>query len=142
MPTTLNPQIVGQAENAHKPLLDRVLSRTGTTKHQWVALKLTALSGGTIDRAQLIGRITGALKIPDAAALAALTELTAAHLLQVQPGEAPTIELTPAGQERHREIGSAIDEIIARVYGDIPPGDLETAGRVLTLITARLNAEN
>ncbi|MFD1934769.1 hypothetical protein ACFSKW_25165 [Nonomuraea mangrovi] len=33
-------------------------------------------NGGSIDRAQLVDRITGALKIPETAAQAALTELT------------------------------------------------------------------
>ena len=135
----LNPQIVGQAENAHLPVLKRILAQTGTTKNQWVALTLTTAAGGAIDRNQLIGRLTDALKIDNAAAVAAISELTTTQLLE--DGEESGVELTDSGQARYREIRSAVDEVIGRVYRDIPADDLATAGRVLTLITARLNAE-
>jgi DNA-binding MarR family transcriptional regulator len=137
----LNPQIVGQAENAHLPILASILARTGTTKNQWVALSLTAAAGGTVDHDQLAARITGALKIDRAAAVAAITELTAAGMLSALPGEESRVGLTDAGEARYREIRSAVDEVIGRVYRDIPADDLATAGRVLILITARLNAE-
>jgi hypothetical protein len=138
---TLTPQIVGQAENAHLPVLTRILVRACTTKNQWVALTLTAAAGGAVDRDQLAAQITGGLKIDHSLAVAAITELTAAQLLAELPGEAPRVGLTDAGQARYREIRSAVDEVIARVYRNIPVDDLATAGRVLTLITARLNAE-
>jgi hypothetical protein len=35
---TLNPRVIGQAESAHRSILDRILARTGTTFPQWVAL--------------------------------------------------------------------------------------------------------
>ncbi|KAA2265356.1 hypothetical protein F0L68_04580 [Solihabitans fulvus] len=135
---TVNPQIIGQAENAHKPLMARVLAPTGLTFHQWVTLNLTAANGGTVERELLVGRLTGALKIDDSAALQAITGLIDSALLEAQPA---TVELTDAGQARYREIRASIDEVMARVYRDIPAEDLAAAGRVLTLITARLNAE-
>ncbi|MCW2913706.1 MAG: hypothetical protein JWN52_1774 [Actinomycetia bacterium] len=136
---TLNPQILGQAEMAHKPFLERILAPTGTTMNQWVALKLTAVSGGAADRDQLINRIAGALKIDDAAVLAVIAELTTAELLTDLPGQ--KLGFTDAGQALYQQINSATGEIIARVYGDIPVEDLTTAARVLTIITDRLNAE-
>ncbi len=40
--TTLNPQIIGQAENALRAILSRALARTGGgTYQQWVALSVT-----------------------------------------------------------------------------------------------------
>jgi hypothetical protein len=137
----LNPQIVGQAENAHLPILVRILARTGTTKNQWVALSLTTAAGGTVEHDQLATRLTGALKIDNTAALRAITELTTTGMLAELSGEDRRVGLTDAGQARYREIRSAVDEVIGRVYRDIPSDDLATAGRVLTLITARLNAE-
>lgn len=143
MPTTptLNGQVIGQAEHATRAVLDRVLARTGTTFHHWVALNLTAVSGAAIDRDQLIGRMTGALKIDESAVLATVAELTASQLLEALPGEGSRVGLTDAGQARYRQIRSAIDEITARLYGDLPADDLATAGRVLTIVTARANAE-
>jgi len=136
---TLSPQVIGQAENAHRPLMNRILARSGTTFPQWVALPKVAGDGGTADRRQLIDAMTGALKIDDAAAAEALAGLTAAGLLQALPGDGAQVGLTPAGQARYGEIRAAVDEVIAQVYGDIPPEDLATAGRVLAQITARAN---
>jgi hypothetical protein len=106
-----------------------------------VALSLTAAAGGTVEHHQLATRLTGALKIDDTAALRAIAELTTTGMLAELPGERHQVGLTDAAQARYGEIRSAVDEVIGRVYRDIPTDDLATAGRVLTLITARLNAE-
>jgi hypothetical protein len=55
----LNPQIVGQAENAHLPVLARILAGTGTTKHQWVALSLITAAGGAVEHTQLANKSPG-----------------------------------------------------------------------------------
>jgi DNA-binding MarR family transcriptional regulator len=138
---SLNPQVLGQAENAHRGLLDRILAETGTTYHHWVALAVTSVSGATIHRRQLAERMTRALRIDEATALEAIDQLNAAELLDAPGDENPRIQLTDAGRERHRQIRTAIDEIIAHVYKHIPAEDLATAGRVLTLVTARANDE-
>lgn len=140
-PPTLNPQIIGQAENAHLPILSRALAGTGVTKNQWIALSLTAAAGGTIDRDQLVGRVTGALKIDTAAAQAAIAELTASALLEDQTGEAAHVGLTDAGKALSHQIRAATSEVVARAYAGIPAEDLATAARVLTIVTARLNEE-
>jgi hypothetical protein len=120
--------------------MQRVLARTGGTFRQWAALNLTAAHGGAIDRDQLASRMTGALKIDDSAALAAIAELTTAQLLQALPGGS-RLGLTGAGQAGYRQLRTAIDELTARLYGDLPADDLATPGRVLSVITARANAE-
>jgi DNA-binding MarR family transcriptional regulator len=122
--------------------MNRILARSGTTFPQWVALTKVAADGGTADRRQLIDAMTGALKIDDAAAAEALAGLAAADLLEALealPGTGSRVGLTPPGQARYREIRAAVDRVTARLYGDIPPAELATAGRVLALITARAN---
>ena len=144
MPTTptLNPQIIGQAENALRAILNRALARTGgSTYQQWVALNLTAAGGGAIDRDQLVGRLTGALKIDESAAQAAIAELTTAQLLQALPGQGSRVGLTDAGQARYRQIRTDLDQTNARLFGDLSADELATAGRVLSVITDRANAE-
>jgi DNA-binding MarR family transcriptional regulator len=138
---TLDPQIVGQAERAHQPILDRIVARTGTTKNQWVTLALIGAAGGALDRDQLAGRISGALKIDGATVGATIAELTAEHLLADLPEEGSLLGFTDAGRARYEEIRAAIKEVVSRVYRDIPADDLATAARVLILITTRLNAE-
>src|SRR5215467_4865062 len=143
MPTypSLNTQVIGQAESALGAILDPLLARTGTTFDQWLVLTVSAAAGAAIDRDQLLTRITGARKIGDSAVLTAITELTAAELVRALPGEGSRIGLTEAGQARYRSIRTALDEVISRLFGDLPAEDLATAGRVLTIITERANAE-
>ncbi len=137
----LSPQIIGQAENAHRPLMERILARTGTTFRQWVTLTITAAGGGIAERDQLVLRMTGALKIDRAAAATTIAELAAADLIQDLPGRGSRVRLTDAGQARYDQVRAAVDEVTARLYGGIPAADLATAGRVLALVTARANAE-
>jgi hypothetical protein len=142
MPTapTLNGQVIGQAEHATRAVLDRLLDRTGGTFHQWVALNLTAASGGVIERDELVRRMTGGLKIDDPAVLATVAELTDAELLEILP-DGSRVGLTDAGRARYHQIRGSVDAITSRLYGDLPADDLATAARVLTVVTARANAE-
>lgn len=136
---TLSPQILGQAEKAHAPILQRILSGTGLGMTQWVALKFTVAAGGSIGRDRLAGMITGALRTDPAAAVTTLDELTRADLLTPSEDDAAHLELTDAGQVVHDRISAAVTDVIGYAYAGIPAEDLLTAGRVLTLITERLN---
>jgi DNA-binding MarR family transcriptional regulator len=137
--TTLTPQIVGQAEKAHAPLLVRILAPTGTTMNQWVALRLTALAGpAALD--QHAGRLAAALQIDDASARAAIAELAADGLLALT--ETDALGFTDAGRVLYEQINGAVNEVISWAYGDIPAEDLATAGRVLTEITSKLNSQS
>ena len=137
----LTPQIVGRAENAHRPVLDRQLSAAGVSMGQWVALVMTAVADGGLDPDQLAAQVTGALKVDSTAARDAVADLMARSLLADLDGEGSRIDLTPAGRALHARVRAAVDEVTARVYADIPAEDLAVSARVLTLITERLNAE-
>lgn len=133
-------QVIGQAEKTLNAILGRLLAGTGLTEPQWVTLTLTAASGGAVDRDQLAGRIAGALKVPEADAQARITELAAAQLL-APVDEGSPVRLTDAGQQLFGRIRAAVAEITERLWGDLPAEDLATAGRVLSIVTARANAE-
>jgi hypothetical protein len=132
----LSTQVIGQAESALGALLDPLLSRTGTTFHQWLVLTVTAASGGDIDHDQLVARVSGARKIDGAEVEAAIAGLDAAGLAE---GTSRVI-LTAAGLARFAEIRGALEEITARLF-DFPAEDLAAAGRVLAIHTERANAE-
>jgi hypothetical protein len=134
---TLNPQIVGQAENAHGAIMTRVLADTGLDRDRWVTLSLTMFSGGTIEAAVLMERATDALKVDPATAQAAVGGLAAAGLVT----GAGLVTVTDAGRRLFDRVRAAIGPIVARAYGDVSPADLQTAARVLTTITAGLNRE-
>ena len=138
---TLSTQVIGQAESALGAISGPLLARAGTSFNQWLVLTVTAAAGGAIDRDQLTARIAGARKLDVAVVLEAIAELIDADLVEVLPGEGVRVGLTGAGQARYREIRTALDEITGRLFGDIPAEDLATAGRVLTIVTTRANAE-
>ena len=133
----LSTQVIGQAESALGAILGPLLARTGTTFNQWLVLTVTAASGSAIDRDQLIERITGARKIDAHQVETAISELAAAGLVL----DETRVGLTEAGQARYHEIRADLGDITARLFGDFPPEDLATAGRVLAIVTARANAE-
>jgi hypothetical protein len=131
----LSTQVIGQAESALGALLDPLLAGAGITFHQWLVLTVTASSGTSIDRGRLIAQTSDARKVDGATVGAALIELTAAGLV-TSGGPAA---LTDAGRATYHRIRSALEEIIARLF-DFPAEDLATAGRVLSIVTARANA--
>jgi hypothetical protein len=51
------------------------------------------------------------------------------------------VKPTDAGQQLHRQIRTAVSQITQRLWGDLPAEDLATAGRVLSTVLARANAE-
>lgn len=135
----VNGQVIGLAHYASRAALERVLARSGTTFEQSVALRAVSDNGGTAERARVVGRLTGALKIEEPAAMRTVEELTALKLLEEPaPGQ---VSLTDGGRELFASIRTAGDEIAARVYAGIPAEDLATAGRVLALVTERAEAE-
>jgi hypothetical protein len=50
------------------------------------------------------------------------------------------LTLTEQGRGRYGQIRRAIDELTARLF-DFPADELATAGRVLSIVTTRANAE-
>jgi hypothetical protein len=143
MPTilTFGTPVIGQTEKALNAILDRQLAGTGVTEPQWVTLSLTIASGGTVDRGQLVGRVAGVLKVSEAEAQAHITELAAGQWLQAPDDEVSPVKLTDAGQQLHCRIHTAVTQITQRLWGNLPAEDLATAGRVLSTVLARANAE-
>ncbi|WP_405877759.1 MarR family transcriptional regulator [Streptomyces sp. NBC_01136] len=137
--TPVNGQVIGLAHYASRAVLETVLARIGSTFDQSVALRAVSDQGGTVERARLVGRLTGALKIEESAAEETVDELTALKLLE-EPA-AGRVSLTERGREVFEEIRTSGNEIAARLYAGIPAEDLATAGRVLALVTERAEAE-
>ncbi|MGI5403511.1 MarR family winged helix-turn-helix transcriptional regulator [Streptomyces sp. CA-135486] len=137
---TLNGQVIGQAHYATRALLETVLAPTGTTFNQSVALNAVADGGEAVERGALVARMTGALKIDESAVQATIRELAESKLLESLPGDASRLRLTEAGRTLNGQIRAAVAEITERLYGGLPAEDLQTAGRLLALVTARANA--
>ena len=134
-PTPPLTQFIGRTERTLRALMDVVLTETGGTFHQWVALNFTAAGGDGIDRSELIAQLAGALRIDEGAAEATIAEMADEQLLQTASG--PEVALSDAGRERYERIRTAIGEITAPLYGDLPPADLAVTRRVLSTISDR-----
>jgi hypothetical protein len=134
---TFSTQLIGQTEKTLNAILDRLLADTGLGEPQWVTLTVAVMSGGSADREAFVSQIAGSLKVSDDEARARIDEVTAAGLL----GEGSPVRVTDAGKQLHARIRGAVVEITNRMWGDLPPEDLLAAGRVLTTVLERANAE-
>lgn len=135
----VDPRVIALAHYAGRALLENVLARHGSTFQQSVTLRLVAVAEGPVGRDALVDSVVDALKIDAAEVHSVVDELIAAGLLAAQ--EPSTVRITDAGRERWASTSAATAPITARVYDGIPKEDLAVAGRVLTLITERANAE-
>jgi DNA-binding MarR family transcriptional regulator len=139
---TFDAPILGQTEKALNAILARELVGTGLTEPQWVTLRIIVMSGGPVEHDQLVGRVAGALKVSEAEARARIAELAAAQLVEAsENGAGTSVQLANAGQKLHSRIRVAVTQITKRMWGDLPADDLATAGRVLSTVLERANAE-
>jgi hypothetical protein len=136
----LSTRVIGQAEKTLGAILDRQLAGTGLTEPQWVILTLAVTSAGTAERDQFTRMVADALKISETEARAHVGDLVTTKQLQLT-GKAPAVTATSAARQLYSRISATITLITQRLWGDLPAGDLATAGRVLAIITERANAE-
>ncbi|GGX63925.1 MarR family winged helix-turn-helix transcriptional regulator [Streptomyces fructofermentans] len=135
----VNPRLIALAHHAGRALLEDVLARHGATFHQSVTLRAVVAAGGSVGRDELVGEVTGSLKIDASVVDGVIGELTAAKLLEGDPSHASRVRLTDTGRELHENTSAEGARISARLYAGIPVEDLAVAGRVLALVTERAN---
>ncbi|MEU6218912.1 MarR family transcriptional regulator [Streptomyces sp. NPDC047022] len=135
----IDGRLVGLAHYASRALLEQVLTSTGVTFTESAMLRALEDHGGHLDSTVLVTRVTKALGNADGqAAHAAAERLIADGLLD---SATDGVSMTDAGRAVLEEVQAGGRKVAARLYADIPRADLETAGRVLTLVLQRANAE-
>jgi hypothetical protein len=138
----LSTRVIGQAEKTLNAILGRQLAGTGLTEPQWVILTLAVTGGGGAERDRFTSMVADALKISEAEAEVRVGDMVTAQQLTITgQGSAVTVTVTGTARQLHSRIRTAVTEITQRLWGDLPAGDLATAGRVLAIITERANAE-
>ncbi|MET9390389.1 MarR family transcriptional regulator [Streptomyces sp. NPDC006624] len=135
----LDPRVIALAHYAGRAVLERVLARHGVTFQQSVTLRPAAVADGPVARAQLVDGVTGALKIGEEEVNGVIDELIAARWLA--PDGVSRVRITDAGRELYAAASGETAPVSARIYQGIPREDLAVAGRVLSLITERADAE-
>ena len=128
---TLTPRVIGETEKTLNAFLGRLLAGTGVTERQWVILSIAVTGGGTVTPEQA----ALALKITEPQAGDQLGQLTAAGYLTSENSA------TQRARDLFARVRKATGEITERLWGDLPAEDLAVAGRVLSIITKRANAE-
>jgi len=136
--TALNPRIIGLAHYAGRAILEAVLARHGATFQQSVTLRAIASAAEPLSLDELIAQVDDSLKLGKPAVREVVQEMTDAGLIEAQPSR---VALTEAGRELLDRTTAETAPISAKLYAGIPAEDLAVAGRVLTLITQRANAE-
>jgi DNA-binding MarR family transcriptional regulator len=131
-------QLIGQAEKTMNAILDRHLAGR-ISEPEWVTMVLITGSGARPDRDHVAGRVAHALRVSQETAAAHITRLAEKGLVQVTADRAVT--LTGTGQELFTSIRAQAGETTRRLWGDLPAADLEVAGRVLSIVLARAEAE-
>ncbi|WP_327399481.1 MarR family winged helix-turn-helix transcriptional regulator [Streptomyces sp. NBC_01288] len=141
MTTTATPadaRTLGLAHYAARAVLERVLTRHGLGFQQQIVLRPVALAAGPVDRGQLAADTVAALKVDEGSVRGTIDELITAGLLAT---DASAVRITDAGRALYERIVEETSAASARIWGDIPEEELVAAGRVLTLVAERANAE-
>ncbi|CAL9355251.1 hypothetical protein SUDANB105_00552 [Streptomyces sp. enrichment culture] len=126
------------AHYAARAVLETVLARHGLDFQESVTLRAVAVADGPVDRETVVGYVTGSLKADPADAERTLDGLAGKELVE---SEGSAVRVTEAGRALYTTVSAETGEISARVYAGIPTEDLAAAGRVLSLVTERANAE-
>jgi DNA-binding MarR family transcriptional regulator len=134
----VNGRVIGLAHYAGRAVQETVLAPRGMTFPQAITLRAAVIAEKPVERDSLVGEVVDALKADPAEVRVVVEELIAEGLLAA---EASLVRATEAGRSVQAEIVAETQPISARIYAGIPAADLATAGRVLTQVTERANAE-
>jgi DNA-binding MarR family transcriptional regulator len=136
---TFTPRLLGETEKTLNAILDRHLSGAGLTEQHWITLTLAVVSGGSIDRDELVRKVSEGAKFSGDDVRTRVSELIAMGLLD--DATSPEVTVTDAGKETHARIRGANNELTERLWGDLPADELATAAAVLATVLERANAE-
>ncbi|MFG2757144.1 MarR family transcriptional regulator [Streptomyces wuyuanensis] len=129
---------LGLAHYAARGVLEHVLARHGITFRQQIALRAAVTADAPQSPDDLVAQVRTSLKADPADIRTALDELLTGRLLVT---DGTRLRATDAGRELLAAVGAETAPVSARIWGGIPAEDLAAAGRVLTTVTERANAE-
>jgi DNA-binding MarR family transcriptional regulator len=133
-------QLIGQTEKTLNAILDRLLAGA-VSEPQWVALVLIAGSGGTADRDEFTSRAARALKTDQQTAACYVGQLAAKGLVRTSPPADSAVTLTEEGHQLLGRVRKQTGDVTGRLWGDLPQPDLDVAGRVLSTVLERAEAD-
>jgi hypothetical protein len=136
----LTGQDIAEAEGAVTRLLEQALAREGTTRQEYLALRVLTLRGPWASPRELHAFLAGQrqLGLTEAAAAELLAGLENQGLASGTAADGPgPAEATSEGTALHASLTAAIAPTTRELFAGFDPGDLATAHRVLTRVTER-----
>ena len=130
-------QAVGQAESVLSRLLAGVLAEAGTERKAYFALQRLTVLGDTARRDDYLNDLSDWLDIDLWSAGELADRLAAEDLIRLADG---TVRLADAGAGLRERIRHAIGNVMAPLWAQLDPADLETTVRTLRDITVRARA--
>lgn len=135
---SFTPRLIGQTEKALNAILTRELDGTGLSEPGWVLLKLTEAAGGRLGQQRLVEQAQANAKFDPQHTEAEIESLLRLGLLAAEGSE---VVVTDHARTLQARVSSNVDEITARLWGDLPDSDRATAGRLLATILGRADEE-
>ena len=137
--SAFSPRLIGETEKTLNAILDRHLAGSGLTEQHWITLTVVIVSGGSVDRDELVSQVVSGAKFSEHDVRVRVSELVASQLLD--DSASPVVTVTDAGAQLHAGIRAANNELTARLWGDLSAEELATAAHVLETVLERANAE-
>lgn len=136
--TPFGTRLIGQTEKTLNAILNRLLAGSGVTEPHWVALTVT-LHGGTAGTDEAALRVATTLKTTPDTGAELLGELIDRGF--VGTTDVDMVAVTDDGRAFHEAVQQEVQAVTARLWGDIPATQLETAAAVLATVQERAAGE-
>ena len=130
-------QVVGQAETVLTKLLAGVLAEAGATRETYLAMQRLLVRGDAADRDVYIRDLGDWLDIDLRSAGELANALVAEGLFTL---DHETIRLAPPGAELRERIRRGIGDLMAPVWAQLDPADVDTTVRTLRQVTTLARA--
>lgn len=125
-------QVVGQAETVLTKLLAGVLAEAGATRETYLAMQRLLVHGDAADRESYVRDLADWLDLDLWSAGELAGALVADGLFTL---DRETIRLAPSGAELRERIRGGVGALMAPVWAQLDPADVETTVRTLRQIT-------
>jgi hypothetical protein len=135
-PAMLTSRTIGEAENALRAVLNKVLRGTDLDYHRWVALKLVAEQRPPLPETTAIERLRAGLKISRDVAVEVIEDLKAGGIVDAADHD---LTVTADGDTLYRALNGEIRQLVQRMWAGLDVEDLVIAQHVLSTITQRAN---
>ena len=125
-------QVVGQAEAVLTKLLAGVLAETGATRETYLAMQRLMVRGDAADHDVYVRDLSDWLDIDLWSAGELASTLVDEGLFTL---DHETIRLAPSGAELRERIRQGVGDLMAPVWAQLDPADVETTVRTLRQVT-------